>query len=234
MTLLKNFCKSISVNRGPLATDKNLKKYFTVVQYDDGCLANVENCRVFGSGGVGDDPIPLITDRHKLKGLKKIYFTSFLGSVATHPIRKMMMEIFKDEDMFFVEDVYTKKENIPRFAEITEQSCFTLCPRGYGKTSFRLYEAMQLGSVPVYISDVPWVPFTQFVDWNKFCVIIKPEDMKSLPELLKKLFYSGEYKVMAENAKKAYDEYFCYESTLKWILELLLMEEKNDNDKRKT
>ena len=32
-------------------------------------------------------------------------------------------------------------------------SLFSLCPRGYGPTSFRLYESIQLGSIPVYIAE---------------------------------------------------------------------------------
>jgi len=200
---------------------KATEKHFTIVQYDDGCLGKVQNCRVFSAGGVGDDPIPLVTDRHPLKGLKKKYLANFLGSVPTHPIRQEMMDIFKNEDMFLVENVYTKKLAIPRFAEITEESCFTLCPRGYGKTSFRLYEAMQLGSVPVYISDEHWLPFTDYLNWDKFCIVIKPEEMKYLPNKLKNLLASGEYKQMAEAAKRAYDEYFCYQSCLKTIKDIL-------------
>ena len=38
-------------------------------------------------------------------------------------------------------------------------SVFGLAPRGYGPTSFRLYETMQMDAVPIYISDVFWLPF---------------------------------------------------------------------------
>ena len=39
-------------------------------------------------------------------------------------------------------------------------SYFSLCPRGYGRTSYRLAESIQLGRVPVVLySDVLWVPY---------------------------------------------------------------------------
>merc|ERR1712151_125533 len=40
-----------------------------------------------------------------------------------------------------------------------------LCPRGYGRTSFRLFESLQMGLIPIYIfSDVPWVPYPRLFD----------------------------------------------------------------------
>lgn len=37
---------------------------------------------------------------------------------------------------------------------------YNLAPRGYGRTSFRLFEVIQMGRVPVYLyDDVSWVPY---------------------------------------------------------------------------
>lgn len=224
MTKLRNFCKGVFGNGNKFFTvqQNSLEKYFTIAQYDDGCLVDMgKNCRIFGAGGVGTDPIPLTTERHQVKGLKKEILCSFLGSMGTHAIRKQMYDALKDHDMFIVKDVYTKRDNTPNFAEVTERSCFTLCPRGYGKTSFRLYEAMQLGSVPIYISDVHWLPYTQFVNWSKFCLVVKPEEIKDLPQRLIQLYTSGEHKVMAAEAKRVYEEYFCFEQMFKWVLKML-------------
>jgi hypothetical protein len=220
MSRLNSFCKTIGNSMG-----KNGDRYFTIVQYDDGALENIDNCRVFCAGGVGDDPIPLTTERHPVRGFKKSIFASFLGSMGTHPIRKQMFDILKNEDLFIVEDVYTKRENTPHFAEVTEKSCFTLCPRGYGKTSFRLYEAMQLGSVPVYISNDHWLPYTKYVDWSKFCVLIKPEEINKIPGILKKIFADGTYTTMRAEAIRVYEEYFCFESMYKWVVRLLQEEQ---------
>lgn len=38
-----------------------------------------------------------------------------------------------------------------RSFELVERSTFTLAPRGSGSGSFRMYEALQLGSIPIFI-----------------------------------------------------------------------------------
>lgn len=41
-----------------------------------------------------------------------------------------------------------------------EDTLFNLAPQGFGRTSFRLAEVVQVGRIPVYIyNDVPWVPY---------------------------------------------------------------------------
>jgi hypothetical protein len=37
---------------------------------------------------------------------------------------------------------------------------YNLCPRGYGRNSFRFAESIQMGRVPVFLwDDVPWIPY---------------------------------------------------------------------------
>ena len=212
------------------------REYFTIVQYDDGILASrdelyFKNLRVFGAGGYGTDPIPLTSDKHPVSGRKwKAYLASFLGSVGTHPMRRVMFDKFKDADGFLVEDVYTRYDTalLDRYRRMTEESYFVLCPRGYGKTSYRMYEAMQLGAVPVYISDVHWLPFTQYLDWSKFAVIVKWEEMDALPGMLRQIIDSGKYQEMRKNAIDAYNNYFEYTACFKTIKRIL----EDENDKR--
>ena len=63
-------------------------------------------------------------------------------------------------------------------------SVFALCPRGYGKTSYRMYEAIQLGIIPVYIYDDEWLPYKDFLNWSDFCVMIQVDILLSLKEIL--------------------------------------------------
>ena len=44
-------------------------------------------------------------------------------------------------------------EQFNSYKDLISESYFSLCPRGYGPTSFRLYESISLGTVPIYISD---------------------------------------------------------------------------------
>ena len=44
--------------------------------------------------------------------------------------------------------------------EVMTQSKASLCPRGFGRSSFRLYEVLSRGLVPVYLyDDVEWLPY---------------------------------------------------------------------------
>jgi hypothetical protein len=48
------------------------------------------------------------------------------------------------------------------------RSIFALCPRGYGKSSFRIMEAIHFGAIPVYISDEFVTPYHS--PFNSFCI----------------------------------------------------------------
>ena len=63
-----------------------------------------------------------------------------------------------------------------RFVELMSRSVFALCPRGYGRTSYRMYEALQLGCIPVYIHDESWLPYADELDWREFAVLVPLAD----------------------------------------------------------
>lgn len=205
------------------------KKYFTVCQYDDGILADRGaggyrvNCKVFGAGGYGDVAIPLVCDEHTTEGIKwKKYLASFAGSIKTHNVRQQMFDELGGNDAFYLVDTYGQgKENMPNFIRNIEESYFVLCPRGYGKTSYRLYEVMQCGAIPVYISDEHWLPFADFINWEEFCIVIRPEQMKDLPDTLHRILESDVYAAMKKNVQEVYRNYFAYEACFKMISRIL-------------
>jgi len=144
------------------------KFYFTVSQHDDAPFQQLPpNTINFSAGGnqPNTTPIPLIcspiTD---VKEVEKDIFCSFVGSITaplegwglvSHNLRMKMLETLVDKKECVLKPKSwtneVKKDRQDMFLDLTARSKFTLCPRGYGATSFRLYEAMQLKSVPVYI-----------------------------------------------------------------------------------
>jgi len=143
------------------------KKYFTITQYDDGPLVDFKDLDivVFGSGGGRIDvPIPLVCMPHPYKFdiKERKYLASFIGSI-THPLRQQMVDAInslpKDQrDRYYI---WTHRLPIEKFCEIMADSKFALCPRGYGKSSFRICESLQYGTTPVYISDEFIEPFDE-------------------------------------------------------------------------
>lgn len=158
--------------------DKSLK-YFTIVQYDDGILNDLAglDIKVFSMSGQGDYYLPLLCKDHAAKiDHTKTIFASFLGRV-THPVRSELLKL--KEPRWMVTDTI---QPLGSFCNILARSIFTLCPRGYGPTSFRIKEAMQYGSIPVYISDYFIEPHG--IDFNTYGVKVSTDQVKDLPRIL--------------------------------------------------
>jgi hypothetical protein len=94
---------------------------------------------------------------HKFEfpGIEKDIFCSFVGG-DTHPIRKEIVKQLAGKEGYYVT---MKKHTMQEYCKILARSVFALCPRGYGKTSFRIAEAIQYGAIPVYVSDEFVIPY---------------------------------------------------------------------------
>lgn len=173
-----------------LPTDK---KYFTVVQHDDGITHTrlPPNTLVFGMGGVGHIPLPLTYENpdlfRKFCDTPKTIFCSFVGSL-THPCRRASCVALHTKPDVVLKvcgwSINVPETNQKAFIELMSQSRFSLAPRGYGKSSFRMYEALRLGSVPVYVYDEPWLPYTELLDWTKMAVLVHVADIPTMYERL--------------------------------------------------
>lgn len=197
-----------------LSTLDKSKKYFTIVQYASGIyVKNFDlNITVFSAGGgglnidngsmikrvrfnnmnrvifignKGNYDIPLLAEPQfpDLNEERNIY-CSFIGRYDTHPCRVKMQDHLKNNKDF----QFYPSQNFEIYKQILNRSTFTLAPRGYGYTSFRIYEAILAGSIPVYIwEDKKVLPFEDELDWNEFCIIVQSNKINDIPELLKKV-----------------------------------------------
>jgi hypothetical protein len=200
------------------------QEYFCVSQHDDAIIENLPpKTTHFNAGGNKSGiPIPLVCSPINYPKTDKKIFCSFVGSI-THPIRVKMndkllnkkgFEIFSKswtpEVDSFEKDFFLKK---------TSESLFSLCPRGYGASSFRFYEALQLGAVPVFIYDKPWFPYEDMIDWDSFSVRIHEKDIDKIQEILIE-FAPLAFK-MNEKGKEIYQKYFSLNSLPKQIYRIL-------------
>ena len=177
-TAIRDYVRTLKLEKG--------KKYFTVAQNDDGTmcddiLKSMCDCTIFGAGGVGDIPIPLLCSSHNAKQKENPkYLASFIGTKQTHPIRAKMINALQDK-----EDVFVGQGNTKLFVDIMTDSKFALCPRGYGETSFRMYEAIDCGVVPVCISDRQWIPLDFCNGIEAFAVIVDSSEVTEIYNKLK-------------------------------------------------
>jgi hypothetical protein len=71
------------------------------------------------------------------------------------------------------------------FIHETMDSKFALAPRGYGRSSFRFFEILQLGTIPVYVwDDKEWLPYKDKIEYDKFCISIHESELDILDEIL--------------------------------------------------
>lgn len=196
--------------------DKN-DKYFTIIQYDDGVLNNIEGLDILvysmGCGKLGYYPIPLISqplcsspfDNNHLKYIEY----SFIGA-NTHPIRQKLIKELGESEFLNLKSI-----GYEEYIMMLKHSKFCLAVRGYGITSFRMFEAMSFGCIPIYISDKFWEPFN--IPFSEYGIKIKPEQIKDIPNIIK----SVDVDKMQKKVKEYFENYFTYSTCFENIIKTL-------------
>lgn len=202
------------------------KKYFTVVQYDDNILNDLKDLDIliFAQGGHGKYkdrcyPIPLNCMPSPLAnpGHPKDIFANFIGAIkGRHRIREKLQTVLAGDGKYLVSETM----GYDPFHEAMNRSLFSLCPRGYGQTSFRICEALQHGSVPVYVYDEPLVPFSDVCRFEDYGVLVHESEIDRIDEVLTSIDYSR-YADMLDAGKKAYDRFYSYGGCYASIIERL-------------
>ena len=186
------------------------KYVFTICQWDDGInlqCTKPDNFIIFSIGGSNnkndcDIRLPLIVEDKSYKLLhtprvklnKKTILCSFIGTF-THNLRIVMFNSLQHVDgfKFFIKESWTL--DIPdhmanTFIDVTQNSKFGLAPRGYGNSSFRFFEIMQLGVIPIYIydiDDINGLPYQDIIDYSRFSIVIRIDKISALPNILKSI-----------------------------------------------
>lgn len=135
------------------------------------------NLLIISGGGRGHIPIPIfmsevrpeefpISDRYD-------YEAVFLGTLKTHKVRRIMVDFYRSE--------LGRGWYHPRRADwkkAYERARFVMCPRGFGRGSYRLTEALQSGRVIVYIyNDIIWLPYFDSINWSSFSIIARYDEL---------------------------------------------------------
>jgi len=82
----------------------------------------------------------------------------FIGNIENGPRNKMLNQIQLESKGNGLSTVIIEKP--PEWRQVMSTARFNLAPRGFGRTSFRFAEIIQMGRVPVFLwDDVPWIPY---------------------------------------------------------------------------
>lgn len=206
-----------------LRTVLGFSQVFTVCEWDpleERPEIDVSDMVVFTSGrrGEGGIDIPLLCTPHKRPSAlpEKQWLASFVGNIGTSGWRTEMQEALAGRDDCLVEHA---QEGTDYFVDTLLKSHVALAPRGFRGQSFRFYEAMDLGVVPLLIGDMDTRPFKNWIPWDDISLYLpsgvdlgKELDWLDPNELLK----------MGERASAIYHGELRYGQWCKYIISELL------------
>lgn len=213
-------------------------KYFTIVQHDDGPQLQLPKDTIVFGACTGTIPLPLIYEdtsnylKEYSKNNSKTFLLSFIGSY-THPIRRDLVQLLatKKDIYWYTKDIWTPsvpEKDAELFIERTLQSKFCLAPRGYGRSSFRFFEAMQLDTIPVYVwDDIEWLPYKELLDYSTFAVSIHKKDIYRLYDILQSIS-DEKYRSMLNHLQQV-QHHFTLEGMAEYIVNRIIQETVNDH-----
>jgi hypothetical protein len=161
------------------------------------------------------------------------YLFCFVGSARTHRVRPRVMALSHprgylentsagiasqhQNHAFFM--VPYRQDEKARYGGIISRSKFVLCPRGYACSTWRLYETLKAGRVPVIISD-QWVP-PQGPAWDTCSIRVPERRVAEIPALLERLEPQAE--TMARAARLAWEDWFSNQTIFHRMVEWCLL-----------
>jgi hypothetical protein len=183
---------------------------------------------------------PLIRDAAENRDRKPGMLYAFVGA-ATATVRREIFKSLKTDQYCFVQETgnlqFTTNVNDPAkepgqkiYLEKMLDSAFILCPRGCGHSSYRLFESMQLGRVPVILSD-DWIP-PRGPCWQDFSVRIAERHVDRIGEILTQFLPQAQE--MGKLARAEWESWFRPEvlpfRTFQWIYDIYLSRAHSEAD----
>lgn len=93
--------------------------------------------------------------------------------------------IVRDQNLFIgADDTNSKVKLREEFIGNVLESDYVLCCRGSGNYSYRLYETLSLGRIPIIIDTDIALPFDDLIDWKQHAIWVSERDIDLLPEIV--------------------------------------------------
>ena len=140
-------------------------------------------------------------DRSQLK-----YDCSFVGGLS-HAIRNVAcVAVAREPDLrffngafecmeihengFFTTKQFEPEENARRqslFRRVTRESLMVLCPPGVGPQSYRFYETLYYGRIPILFTRQIRYPLECMIDYGSFCFFIGEDELLETGAIIKRI-----------------------------------------------
>ncbi len=150
------------------------------------------------------------------------YLAAWRGNSKSNTTRKHLLSTYSNHPNIKIESTdswlnHSANEKA-NYVQLILNSKFSLCPAGWGPSSFRVYESMALGRCPVILADKFAEP--KGFNWNEFSIRIPQKDYKHIEAILNER--ASEYTTLGENARKIWDNHFNLKSLPKYYAEAIV------------
>lgn len=89
-------------------------------------------------------------------------------------------------------------------------SDYTLCVRGAGNFSYRLYETLSCGRIPVFVDTDCVLPYESIIDWKRYCVYIDEKDIAHIGDRVAEFHSSlspAQFEDLQWSCRRLWEEY---------------------------
>lgn len=148
----------------------------------------------------------------------------FCGAI-THNIRHQILSLIYNSDLnkdFIIRSGFwapelTKLEARKQYMSHIEDNTFIICIRGAGNFSYRLYETMMMGRIPIIIDTQQVLPFETSLDYSDFSFRINYNDLELLNKLkdISLALSDGDIIKMQDKSREVWKEYMSPEGWIK-------------------
>jgi len=96
------------------------------------------------------------------------------------------------------------------FVENILNSDYILCSRGAGNFSYRLYETLSCGRIPVFIDTDCVLPYDHLIDWRKYCVWVDEHGVDHIASSVRRFHDSlspGQFEELQCKCRQLWEEW---------------------------
>jgi len=134
------------------------------------------------------DHFPSYKNLTELPSNKIITFCGHVGN-GRLPIIQKVESVYDNTNFiyrsgFWAPELQSKQIARISFYENLLSGSFTLCMRGNGNFSYRFYEALSFGRIPILINTECILPFHKQINWDEHIICINKQDIHNIPELI--------------------------------------------------
>ncbi|MCB0202098.1 MAG: exostosin family protein, partial [Anaerolineae bacterium] len=87
---------------------------------------------------------------------------------------------------------------------------YTLVVRGAGNFSYRLYEVLCCGRIPVFVNTDCVLPYDDVIDWSRHCVWVESHELKRMSETILEFHDSispADFEDLQRENRRLYEEW---------------------------